>query len=96
MGFDLKHNLTGLTRTETRTPFQFPNDAPNLHEMSDQTGLVWLLRGRRVVKLTKDIALIETANGTLRYPRCNKPALGPGDGSEERPRPSLHSTQDPI
>jgi hypothetical protein len=43
----------------------------------DQTGLVWLLRGRRVVALTKDTAVIETANGTVVYRRYNKPALGP-------------------
>src|SRR5262245_37413197 len=30
----------------------------------DQTGLVWLLRGRRVVEFTKDKAVIETATGT--------------------------------
>jgi hypothetical protein len=37
----------------------------------DQTGLVWLLQDRRVVALTKNTAVIETANGALRYPRCN-------------------------
>jgi hypothetical protein len=41
----------------------------------------WLLQDRRVVALTKDTALIQTANGTLSYRRYNKPALGPlGDG----------------
>jgi hypothetical protein len=35
----------------------------------DQTGLVWLLHGRRVAALTKDTAVIETANGTLSYRR---------------------------
>ena len=43
----------------------------------DQTGLMWLLQGRPVVALTKDTALIQTANGTLAYRRYNKPALGP-------------------
>jgi hypothetical protein len=43
----------------------------------DQTGLVWLLHGRRVVELTKDKAVIETATGTVSYRRYNKPALGP-------------------
>jgi hypothetical protein len=38
----------------------------------DQTGLVWLLQGRRVVKLTIDIALIETTNGTQRFPRMSR------------------------
>src|SRR5215469_12096588 len=31
----------------------------------DQTGLVWLLQGRRVVALAKDTAVIETANATV-------------------------------
>src|SRR5262249_29170799 len=63
--------------------------APSFQRLSryDQTGLVWLLQGRRVVALTKDTAVIETANGALRYPRCNKPPPGPGDSSEARPRP---------
>jgi hypothetical protein len=43
----------------------------------DQTGLAWLLQGQRVVALTKDTAVIETANGTVVYRRYNKPALGP-------------------
>ena len=41
----------------------------------DQTGLVWLLQGRRVVELTKDKAVIETPTGTVSYRRYNKPAL---------------------
>jgi len=50
----------------------------------DQTGLVWLLQGRRVVALTKDTAVIETANGTVAYRRYNKPALGPlGDSLDD-------------
>jgi hypothetical protein len=53
--------------------------APSYQRLSryDQTGLVWLLQGRRVVTLTKDTAVIETANGTLSYRRYNKPAFGP-------------------
>jgi hypothetical protein len=50
----------------------------------DQAGLVWLLQGRRVVELTKDKAVIETANGTVSYRRYNKPALGPlGDSLDD-------------
>jgi len=50
----------------------------------DQTGLVWLLQGRRVVELTKDKAVIETATGTVSYRRYNKPALGPlGDSVDD-------------
>jgi hypothetical protein len=60
--------------------------APNYQRLSryDLTGLVWLLQGRRVVALTKDTAVIETANGTLSYRRYNKPALGPlGDSLDD-------------
>jgi hypothetical protein len=50
----------------------------------DQTGLAWLLQGRRVVALTQDTAVIETANGTVAYRRYNKPALGPlGDSLDD-------------
>ena len=50
---------------------------PNYQRLSryDQTGLVWLLQGRRVVELTKDKAVIETPTGTVSYRRYNKPAL---------------------
>jgi hypothetical protein len=68
--------------------------APNYRRLCryDQTGLIWLLQGRRVVELTKDIALIETANGTVAYRRYNKPALGPlGDSLDEfAPRSRAH------
>jgi len=60
--------------------------APNYRRLSryDKTGLIWLLRGRRVVELTKDAAVIETANGTLSYRRYDKPALGPlGDSLDD-------------
>jgi hypothetical protein len=60
--------------------------APNYRRLSryDQTGLVWLLRGRRVVALPNDSASIATANGTVSYRRYNKPALGPlGDSLDD-------------
>jgi hypothetical protein len=66
------------------TPPEKP--APNYRRLSryDQTGLVWLLQGRRVVELTKDNAVIETATGTVTYRRYNKPALGPlGDSLDD-------------
>jgi hypothetical protein len=66
------------------TPPEKP--APNYRRLSryDQTGLVWLLRGRRVVEFTKDKAVIETATGTVSYRRYNKPALGPlGDSLDD-------------
>jgi hypothetical protein len=44
----------------------------------DSTGLVWLLHGRVVVKMTADSAAIRTASGRpLMYSKNNKPALGP-------------------
>ena len=66
------------------TPPEKP--APNYRRLSryDQTGLIWLLRGWRVVELTKDKAVIETATGTVSYRRYNKPALGPlGDSLDD-------------
>jgi hypothetical protein len=42
----------------------------------DQTGLIWILQGRRVVALTKDTAVIETTNGTVSYYRLFRPAGG--------------------
>jgi len=51
---------------------------PNYQRLSryDQMGLVWMLQGRRVVALTKDSALIKTANGTLSYYRRPNGAAG--------------------
>jgi hypothetical protein len=60
--------------------------ASNYQRLSryDLTGLVWLLQGRRVVALTQDTAVIETATGTFSYRRHNKPALGPlGDSLDD-------------
>jgi hypothetical protein len=52
----------------------------------DETGLVWLLDGRRVVALTEGTAAIQnpaTASITM-YRRFDKPALGPlGDSLED-------------
>jgi len=62
------------------------NTAPNYRRLSryDKTGLIWLVQGRRVVELTKDKAVIETATGTVSYRRYNKPALGPlGDSLDD-------------
>ena len=51
----------------------------------NSTGLVWLLHGRVVVKMTADSAAIRTASGrTLMYSKNNKPVLGPfGDSLDE-------------
>jgi hypothetical protein len=42
----------------------------------DETGLIWLLRGRPVVALTQTTAAIQGATAVLTYPKLNKPALG--------------------
>jgi len=52
----------------------------------DQTGLCWLLHGRRVIALTEITAVIETETGTLAYRRYHKPALCPlGDSLDDFP-----------
>jgi hypothetical protein len=52
----------------------------------DETGLIWLLEGRRVVALTEGTAAIQnSASGSITmYRRHNKPALGPfGDSLDD-------------
>jgi len=51
----------------------------------DQTGLIWLLRGRTVVALTESTAAVESVTGNVTvYRKHNKPALGPlGDSLED-------------
>ena len=61
---------------------------PTFNRLSryDETGLIWLLEGRRVVALTESTAAIESpASGSVTmYRRHNKPALGPlGDSLED-------------
>jgi hypothetical protein len=61
---------------------------PTFNRLSryDETGLIWLLKGRRVVALTESTAAIENpASGAVTmYRRHNKPALGPlGDSLED-------------
>ena len=70
------HELFGL-----HTPPETP--APNYSRLSryDETGLVWLLRGRPVVALTETTATIQ---GATAYRKLNKPALGPlGDSLDD-------------
>jgi hypothetical protein len=44
----------------------------------DETGLVWLLQGRKVVALTKATASIKGATGNITiYRKHDKPTLGP-------------------
>ena len=59
--------------------------APSYTRLSryDETGLIWLLRGRPVVALTETTAAIQGATAVLTYRKINKPALGPvGDSLE--------------
>jgi hypothetical protein len=73
-------DLFGLAKVPDRS-------APNYQRLSryDQTGLIWLLQGRRVVALTERTAGIETTNGSLSYRRYNNPALEPlGDSLDDR------------
>jgi hypothetical protein len=54
--------------------------APNYRRLSryEETGLIWLLRGRPVVALAEGTAAIENPTGaTTVYRKNNKPALGP-------------------
>jgi hypothetical protein len=53
----------------------------------DETGLIWLLRGRTVLALTEATAAVESPTGAVTvYRRQNKPALGPlGDSLDDLP-----------
>jgi hypothetical protein len=63
------------------------NPAANYRRLSryDETGLIWLLRGRPMVALTADTAAIENPTGAVSiYRKNNKPALGPlGDSLDD-------------
>src|SRR5262249_11775381 len=73
-------DLFGLHEVPDRPP-------PTYRRLSryDETGLVWLLRGREVVALTETTAAIRGASGSiLTYRKLNKPALGPvGDSLDD-------------
>jgi hypothetical protein len=54
----------------------------------DETGLIWLLRGRPVVALTEAVAAIQGTTAVLTYRKINKPALGSvGDSLDDMERP---------
>jgi len=61
--------------------------AANYRRLSryDETGLIWLLRGRPVVALTTDTAAIQSPSGNVTvYRKHAKPALGPlGDSLDD-------------
>jgi hypothetical protein len=58
------------------TPPERP--AANYHRLVryNETGLIWLLRGRRVIALTTTMAAIQGATAALKYRKLNRPALG--------------------
>jgi len=63
------------------------NPHPSYSRLSryDETGLIWLLHGRRVVALTATTAAIQIPSGNVTvYRKLNKPALGPvGDSLDD-------------
>ena len=56
-------------------PERLPANYSRLSRL-DETGLIWLLRGRPVVALTKTTAAIQGATAVLTYRKIDKPALG--------------------
>jgi hypothetical protein len=60
---------------------------PNYRRLSryDETGLIWLLKGREVIALTKDTVAIRCLSGSVTtYHKNNKPAFGPmGDSLDD-------------
>jgi hypothetical protein len=82
-GFSL-HGMSRLMRSAgfgLHTPPQQPATAVS---HATTTGLIWLLRGRRVIALTETTAAIQGATSILTYRKLNKPALGPlGDSLDD-------------
>ena len=73
-------DLLGLHRPPDRP-------GPTYRRLSryDETGLIWLLRGRPVVELTAETAAVQSPAGSVTvYRRHNKPGLGPvGDSLDD-------------
>jgi hypothetical protein len=67
------------------TPPAKPHPSYSRLSRYDETGLIWLLRGRPVVALTEATAAIQNPTGAITvYRRHNKPALGPlGDSLDD-------------
>jgi hypothetical protein len=63
------------------------NPHPSYRRLSryDETGLIWLLRGRAVLAITESTAAIGSPTGTVTvYRRHNKPEVGPlGDSLDD-------------
>lgn len=50
----------------------------------DETGMIWLLRGRPVVALSETTAAIQGGTAAVTYRKLNKPAFGPlGDNLDD-------------
>jgi len=73
-------NLFGLAPAPDK-----PHPAYRRLSRYDETGLIWLLRGRQVLALTETTAAVQNSTGTVTVcRRHNKPALGPfGDSLED-------------
>jgi hypothetical protein len=66
------------------TPLERPAATYSRLSRYDETGLIWLLRGRPVIALTETTAAIQSATAVLTYRKLNKPALGPlGDSLDD-------------
>jgi hypothetical protein len=67
-----EHELLGLNSVPSCP-------APNYSRLSryDETGLIWLLRGRPVIALMATAATFQGSAAVLTYRKLNKPALGP-------------------
>jgi hypothetical protein len=73
-------DLFGLHKPPTK-----PHPAYSRLSRYDDTGLLWLLGGRRVIALTANTAVIATpSGGTVTYRKLRKPAYGPlGDSIDD-------------
>jgi hypothetical protein len=87
----IRTRALGWTARELFGPHALPaRSHPNYRRLSryDETGLIWLLRGRPVVALTETTAAIQGATAVVIYRKFNKPALGPvGDSLDDMERP---------
>lgn len=79
LGWDVA-DLFGL-----HTPPANPHPSYSKLSRYDFTGMIWLLRGQKVIAMTATTATITTpTGGTLSYRRFNKPGLGPlGDSLDD-------------
>jgi len=79
LGWDAK-DLFGLHKPPAQ-----PHPSYRRLSRYDETGLVWLLQGRRVVALTETTATIQNPAGAITiYRRHYKPAFGPvGDSLDD-------------